>query len=344
MRLRRRFLIAGVGIACGLALAACGTPIFVTVSVDTTVHSALTGVFTSPTTRLVVTAQNLPGAASLADGSFSVVITTLRAPSDSSSTIKQPTEISVDHESTDLGDFLAVGDSLYFRVDVKDIAAFDGPGEYAAISSEVNAVAARPGLGYLQDILLGNWVGISMPTFLALEKQLAQESQSLGGSSLSKLGNLSSETQELEQLRAEVSSSLIESMRTWLSIHKTASDEYSLKLPLRPFVSSVVDKLAAPVEAILNEPNVPQAEITKGLDEIPAGLSAHANLWVSDGSLSKIQVFIPETSACLWIAVSHPAISLASPSDATMLTSSDLEALFADLAPSIRSGVAAASA
>ncbi|MGA2531322.1 MAG: hypothetical protein ABSG36_19475, partial [Acidimicrobiales bacterium] len=91
MRLRRKIVTASVSVVCGLALAACGQQVVAHVSAADTVHSALSGVFNSPTTRFDVTAQNLPGTASLADGSFSVVITTSKG----SSATSWPTEISV---------------------------------------------------------------------------------------------------------------------------------------------------------------------------------------------------------------------------------------------------------
>jgi hypothetical protein len=332
MRLKRRIVTVGVCVACGLALAACGQQIVARVQASDSVHTALTGVFKSPTTRFVVTAQDLPGAAGLADGSFSVVITTSREVQGDQSAANEGIEFSVYHESTDLADIISTGGSEYFRVDLEDIFALASPGEFATVSSELDALAARPNLGYLHDILLGDWVGISTSTYEAVSRQLTPELPPLP-SSLSALQELNQNLQKVKQLGLTVSSALMQAGRTWASIRREAGDEYSLNLPLRPFASSLVDELTKPVEAFLNKPSLPPAEISKMLAQIPAGLAFQANFWVSNGLVTKIQAFIPRTSAYLMIDVSHPATPVAAPSGATTLTAANLTALFGDLTP-----------
>ena len=56
------------------------------------------------------------------------------------------------------------------------------------------------------------------------------------------------------------------------------------------------------------------------MDKIPAGLSVHAYLWLKNGSMSRLQVFIPDSSASLLIAVSYPDARVQAPKGATMLT------------------------
>ena len=116
-----------------------------------------------------------------------------------------------------------------------------------------------------------------------------------------------------------------------MSIAQKTSDEYSLTLPIRAFAGSLVAKLTKPLESILNVPSLPQAEVTKTLAEIPESLSLNANVWVEGGSLTKIQAFIPRTSAYLMISVSHPAAAVQAPANATLLTAAELTALFGDL-------------
>jgi hypothetical protein len=81
------------------------------------------------------------------------------------------------------------------------------------------------------------------------------------------------------------------------------------------------------VESVLQLPKISKGEITQALDKIPAGLSVKANVWLSNGSLTKIQAFVPTTSAYLEIAVSHPATPVTAPSGATMVPASSLTAL-----------------
>jgi hypothetical protein len=346
MRLRRKIVTAAVSVVCGLALAACGQQVVAHVSAADTVHSALDGVLTSPTARFVITAQDLPGTASLADGSFSVVVTTSQRTQSSPAAEGQPIELSVYHESADLADLLQAGGSVYFRVDVKDIAAFTGTSEYGAIASKFNKVSSRPGYGFVHDILLGKWVGISMPVYLALyQKILAEEigmqkqvlkllpsgSPSPNLSELQAIESLTHNTAKLKALRLDISSSLAQSVQTWLSIHQRAGDEYSLDLPVRPFVGSLVERLLKPLESFVKGVTVSKTEIATDLQRIPSGLSVNADVWIQKGSVTKIQAFIPTTSAYLLIGVSHPATAVTAPSDATMLTAADLKALVPDL-------------
>ena len=330
MPLRRKIVTAGVSVVFGLALAACGQQVVSHVSAADTVHSALTGVFSSPTTRFDVTAQNLPGVASLADGSFSIVITTSTDGS-GQSTGGRSLEISVYQQSNDLADVLSMAGSVYFRLDMKDILALAGPTASTTVSNELGTLAARPGLGFLSDLSLGKWVGVSAATYSSVSSQLLGKlPPSSAASSLSEQ-KIRDEVKKAEQLSPTIESSVLQAIQTWLSVAQKTSDEYSLALPIRAFAGSIVAKLTKPLESILNIPSIPQAEVTKTLAEIPENLSLKANVWVEGGSLTKIQAFIPRTSAYLMIGVSHPAAGVQAPTDATLLTAADLTALFGDL-------------
>lgn len=339
MRLRRKIVTAIVSVTCAAALAACGQQVVAHVKAGDSVNAALTSVFNGPTTRFVVTAQGLPGTAALADGSFSVAITTSKDSGGKSGNM----EISVLHETTDLADILSVSGSAYLRVDVKDIAAISGnPAEFSTISSAVAAVASRPNLGYLNDLVAGKWLGISATTFQALLHKYMKTlptipthgmtslpiSSSISSSYLSKLEKLLKNPAQLKQLRLTVRSSFLQSLHTWLSIHQKAGSEYSMSLPVRSFVSSLLSKLVKPLETFLgSSTTVSQAELSKAVAGIPAGLSLQANLWISSGSLTKVQAFIPNSSAYLMIGISHPAAPIVAPSGATMLSIDDLTAL-----------------
>jgi len=317
-----------VTVVCSLAFAACGEQIAAHVQAGDTVHSALTSLFNNPTTRFVVTGQNLPGRASIADGSFSIVVTTSRqnGASLTSSSGQPAVDLSIYHQSTNLVDLRSVNGSDYFRVDLKDIAAFDSPSTFATISTTLEALADRPGLGYLHDILLGKWVGVSTKTLLAAIHLLTHE-----------LGARPSTTnlQAINGLRTAVATSFVQSIHMWLSIHQEAADEYSLSLPIRHFAGSFLEPLVKPLAEYLNQPLLSRTEIQKvvqeGVAKIPATLFVHANMWVTNGSTSKLQIFLPHSSASILIGVSHPAEPVQAPSNATMLTVGNLTALFGTL-------------
>lgn len=105
--------------------------------------------------------------------------------------------------------------------------------------------------------------------------------------------------------------------------------EYSLSLPVRPFVESFLHKISKPLAAYLNDPLVSPAALSGDVDKIPSSLSVHANVWVKNGSMSKLQIFIPHSSASVLIGVSHPAAAVEVPNGATMLSQSSLTELIA---------------
>ncbi len=335
MRIRRKIAIAALTVTCTLAVSACGEQIAAHVSAGDSVHAALTSVFNSHTTRFVITAENLPGKASIADGSFSIVVTTSKesGQSASSSTGNRSVDISIYHESTNLMDIREVDGTEYFRLDLKDISAFGGAGSYARIASELNKLAASPGLSYFHDILVGNWVGISTKTVVAFTRQLEH---SLAPTTVAP----TIDVKQLRMLTVAIDTSLIQSIRTWLSIHQIHAGEYSLNLPIRGFVGSFVRGIIKPLESFIRaytKVPLPPGEITQGvgkaIDRIPAGLSVHANLWVQSGSMSRLQIFIPDSPTSVMIGISHPASPVQAPNGATILTMSSLTALYKLMLP-----------
>jgi hypothetical protein len=321
MRFNRKTAVATMAVVCSLALAACGEQVVAHVQASDSVHSALTSVFKSPTTQFVVTAQNLPGQASIADGSFSIVVTTSQesGASLSASGLQRAVDVSIYHESTNLVDVREVGESVYLRVDLPDIAAFGSPGTLASISKTLDTLAAHPGLGYLHDILAGSWVGISEKTLVAFAHLIERQLPSTATATLN--------TQKLSQLQTAVEISFAQSVRMWLSIHQKSADEYSLSLPVRQFAGSLLQGLAKPLTEYLKDPLLSGSELQAVADRIPASLSVRADMWVTNGSMSRLQIFVPNSSASILIDISHPSARVLAPSNATMLTTSNLTAL-----------------
>ena len=337
MRLTRRIVTIAASVMCALALAACGKQVVAHVTASDSVHSALTSVFTSPTTQYVVTVQGLPGQAASAEGSFSVVITTShdQGTSTSSPMTNQSIDLSVDYRSNALVDLRAVDGSAYFRVDLKNIEGLaGGPAGFAAESKTLDQLAARPGFGFIHDALLGDWIGVSTSTLTSvirqLEPQMAGGLSSISGiqSSISSIQSSISGIQKASGLGQQVTSSWLQSVRTWLSVHKTKSNEYSLTLPVRSFAGSLLQAVAKPLATYANEPILSHAQLLKAIDRIPASLSMHANLWVSNGSATKLQLLIPNSTGSILIAVSHPASPVQVPSNPTMLSTGDLTSIF----------------
>ncbi len=325
MRFRRKIATIAMSVMCGLGLAACGQQVVAHVKAGDSVHSALTSVFNAPTTQFVVTGQDLPGQASIADDLFSVVITISRqsGPGISTATGDHSIDVSINHESTHLVDLRSVDGSEYWRLNLKYIEGLAGPTAFAAESKTLDGLASRPGLGFIHDILQGSWVGVSTSTLSSVGRQLAPEVPG-AESSISGL-------QKASGLALQIENSWAESVRTWLHVHQTTTHEYSLNLPVRSFAGSILQSAAKALAKYSNEPSLSPSQLSKTIAKIPTGLSLHANLWVTQGSVSKLRVLIPDSSGSLLIAVSHPAASVHAPADATMLTAANLTALFGTL-------------
>lgn len=323
MRLTRRIVAIAAAVTCALALAACGKAVVAHVKASDTVHSALTSVLNAPTTQFVVTAQDLPGQAALADGNFSVVVTASHlAGGAADSMAGKALDVSIDYESNALVDLRAIGGSMYCRMDLKSIEGLAGSAAIASESQALDQYASRPGFGFLHDLVLGNWVGVSTDTLKTLEQQLAPQVPG-AVSSISGVQNASG-------LGLQITNSWEQSVRTWLSIHQTSSNEYAVKLPLRSFAGSLVQELAKPLASYANE--LSPSQFSQAIDKIPADLSLHANLWVEKGAATKVQFLIPNSAGSLFVAISHPATTVQAPSGATMVTASDLTSIFASIA------------
>ena len=325
MRLRRKIVTIAVSVTCGLGLAACGQQAAVHLTAAQSVRSAFTSAFDSPTTQITVTAQGLSGQAALADNSVSVVLTTSQE-GGSTSIDSQAVDLSINYQTAYLVDLRSVQGSEYFRVNLKYLEGIAGPTTMASALKTVDELAQRPGFAFLHDVLLGNWVGVSTSTLAALGHQLSPQLPS-AYSSISSISGL----QNASGISSSVVSSWVQSVRTLLSVHQVKTGEYSLSLPVRSFAKSILNSLAAPLAKYSSEPFLSPSQLSKTMGEIPADLSLHANVWVSGGSVSKLQILIPNSTGSIVIAISHPAAPVQVPTDATILTEGDLTTIFGTL-------------
>jgi len=315
-RFRRTLATATAVAVFGLLAAACGEQVVTHIEASSTVHAALAGVLTSPTTQFSITAQNLPGE-SPADSAVSFVVTTSRlGQSGSGSTDSRAIDVSVDRSGSTMFDLRYVGTALYVRVDFNELEKYAGSGSLAATLASLDEMAARPGLSYIHALVLGDWVGVSSSTLETFSRELAREIPSTGPSALS--------SQRVARLQTAVTSSLAQSLRAWLSVHQVSATEYALSLPVRKFVASFVHSIAQPLQAELNEPFLTGQVLTQAVNKIPPNLFVHVNVWVKDGSMNKIQIFVPGSPGSILIGITHPATSVQAPSGATMVTTAGL--------------------
>ena len=234
----------------------------------------------------------------------------------SGSTDSRAIDVSVDRGGSTMFDLRYVEKAVYLRVDFNELEQYTSPGSLAATLASLNEMAARPGLGYIHALVLGDWVGISTSTLEAFSHELAREIPSTGPSALS--------TQRVARLQGAVTTSLAQSLRAWLSVHQVSATEYALSLPVRKFVESFAHSIAQPLQSDLNEPFLSGQVISEAVNKIPANLFVHVNVWVRAGSMDKIQIFIPDSQGSILIGISHPATSVQVPSGATMVTTAGL--------------------
>ena len=193
----------------------------------------------------------------------------------------------------------------------------------ASASKTLDELAQRPGFAFLHDVLAGDWVGVSTSTLEALGHQLSPQLPS-AYSSISSISGLQNAT----GISSSAVDSWLQSVRTLLSVHQVKTGEYSLSLPVRSFAQSILNSFAAPLAKYSSVPLLTPSQLSKTLGEIPADLSLHANLWTSGGSVNKLQILIPDSTVSVVFAISHPAAPVQVPSEATMLTESDLTTIF----------------
>jgi len=329
-------MTAAAAVIFGLVAAACGEQVVTHVEASSTVHAALTGVFTSPTTQFSITVHNLPNE-SPADSDVTIVVTTSRLSGQDTAGPdgNRAVDVSVERSGSTMLDVRYVGATLYLRVDIGELAKYSGSGSLAATVASLDEMAARPGPGYIHALVLGEWVGVSASTLKAFTGALAREIPSTGQSALN--------TQRVSRLQTAVTNSLAQSLRAWLSVHQVSADEYALSLPVRRFVASFAHSIAQPLQADLNEPFLSGQALSEAVNKIPANLFVHLNVWVKDGSMSKIQIFIPDSQGSVLIGISHPAASVQAPSGATMVSAAGLtDLLGASLMPGLALKAAAA--
>ena len=225
MRLTRRIVAIAAAVTCALALAACGKAVVAHVKASDTVHSALTSVLNAPTTQFVVTAQDLPGQAALADGNFSVVVTASHlAGGAPDSMAGKALDVSIDYESNALVDLRAIGGSMYCRMDLKSIEGLAGSGCRSRPNRRLSTSTPRVPASGSSTISSSATGSASRPSTLkTLEQQLAPQVPG-AVSSISGVQNASG-------LGLQITNSWEQSVRTWLSIHQTSSNRVRAHAP-----------------------------------------------------------------------------------------------------------------
>ncbi|MFZ0173613.1 MAG: hypothetical protein WAL04_18165, partial [Acidimicrobiales bacterium] len=212
-------------------------------------------------------------------------------------------ELSVLRSGTDLGDLLVADGAVYGRLNLQAIS----PSDFAKATASVGKnVPSGPANTLAEAFIDDQWVGVADSTIASFVKGLGA----------------SSREPNFETDRNAAALSFAQSWDTWASIREVSSSgsttEYTLAMPVRNFVASFIQHLES---ALAKE--VPSLARHLGstsllVRAIPASLTIPMTMWVTNGSLSQLDISYKGNS--LDMAISHPAAGVSAPSGAVMLT------------------------
>lgn len=307
---RKRLVVVGVAVS---VMAAFGVVAAGAFNRQDAVRSALASVFASPTLKVVFTAQTSDPSSSATVAEYSVALTV------TSENGSEPLsgydgvdnfEISVYRSGVDIADLLVSDGAVYARVDLQAI----DPSEYSQATQSLNShLQSGPAYDLASAALDDQWVGVDQSVLGSLTKSMGVKTKE----------------PSFATSRNDIALSFSQSWDLWASIHQVSSTsgttEYSVNVPVRNFVASFTQRLESAVAK-----QVPSVKPELGLyaslvRTIPAGLEIPLTMWVSNGSMTQLQVSFKGDS--LDLAISHPSVGVTAPAGAVMATTGSVQAL-----------------
>ena len=136
----------------------------------------------------------------------------------------------------------------------------------------------------------------------------------------------------IDDVRNAFAMSFAQSWDTWATIHQLSSDngttEYSLQMPLRDFVGTFLDHIDGTLSKDIPSIKSTLPSLAAAVNRIPATIEIPMTMWVTNGSLSQLDVTYHGTSVDM--AISHPTDGVAAPQGAVMLTTATVNSLEKD--------------
>ena len=216
---------------------------------------------------------------------------------------------------TDLGDVVVAHRAVFVRV---DLAAIDPHGYRHLVRSIERRTSKGAGANVVRALLADRWVGVEDRTVTAFARSLDPGAHPPAG--------------HLNDLRNSVALSFAQSWDTWASIHEVSSSggttEYSLEMPVRAFVGTFAKDLRGRLLKDVPGASGMFGDLTAAISSIPSKLTIPMKLWISAGSLTRLE--IDYKGNALDLAISHPVVGVSAPTSAAMLTTRDISGLLAD--------------
>jgi hypothetical protein len=299
------------------------------------IRAALASVFSSPSLRVVFTAQTTNPTEEATIAQYSVVLSVTsengHAPL-SGSDAADEYEVSVMRGGVDLADVIVADQALYARVNLQAISA---SAWRSAEQSIANMQLSQADEALARAALNDQWVGVDDSTLKSIEQSL--------GSALP----TSDSTVNFDNLRNAFTLSFAQSWDAWASIHQVSSSngttEYSVKLPVQHFVSTFFNDVKGAVlkdlpAADASIAHVMVTSLTSAISKIPTGLKIPMTMWVVNRSLDRLVIAYRGDSL-------NPAEGVTAPSGAFMITSAMIKSFLSDaLCSSMSSGSSAPTA
>jgi hypothetical protein len=311
---RRRLVVVGVAAS---VLAAFGTVAAGAFARQDAVHAAFASLFGSPTLEVVFSAQASDPHTESTVSQYSVAVTVTSENGSqplSGSDGTDNFEVSVYRSGVDLGDVLVADGAVYGRLNLQGISAADYGRATASIARQIPGPESAVASAFIND----QWVGIDDATLKSVVDSFDSSAKPVAS--------------DIDGVRNAVSTSFAQSWETWASIHQLSSangtTEYSLEMPLRNFVSTFVDHVTGALVKVVPGLKADLPDLDKAIMRIPASTEIPMTMWVTNGSLSQLDISYQGNA--LDMAISHPANGVAAPAGAVMVTSANVEALESD--------------
>ena len=297
---------------------AVGVAVVSTVSRVSAVNAALTSVFSSSNLRVVLTTRVANPSTEATLQSYSVVVAVTSqgatAPLSGSGGVDS-FEISLLKSGIDLGDVIVADQGVYVRL---DLAAIDPHGYRRILRSIERRTAAGPGSEIARALVRGKWVGIKDSTIESFARSIAPRAMPAAP--------------HVDALRNSFAVSFAQSWDTWASIHQISSaggtTEYSVEIPERDFVGTFVSDLQRSLARAVPSAADLARVVSGAVSQIPATLRIPVNMWVTGGSLTRLEISYQGSS--LEMAISHPPVGVSAPRGAAMVTLGEVHALQRD--------------
>jgi hypothetical protein len=311
---RRRLVVVGVAAS---VLAAFGTVAAGAFARQDAVHAAFASLFGSPTLEVVFSAQTSDPHTEAAISPYSVAVTVTSEngtqPLSGSDGIDN-FEVSLYRSGIDLGDVLVADGAVYGRLNLQGISAADYAKATASIARQIAGPEASLASAFIND----QWVGVDDATLKSVVDSFDSSAKPVAS--------------DIDGVRNAVSMSFAQSWETWASIHQLSSangtTEYSLEMPLRNFVGTFLDHVTGALVKVVPGLKADLPDLDKAIMRIPASTEIPMTMWVTDGSLSQLDISYHGDG--LNMAISHPADGVAAPTGAVMVTSANVDALETD--------------